>query len=432
MNILIVTHVFPPLNVIGAQRTYSWAKYWSKLGHSVYVLTTQKELFDGFIDPEFDFQGIQSVNIEEIKYWPFSNHKIAHSGGVPGRSGMTHDLLSKIRSISKMARQRLGMGAVLSVRNLWIRPAVSRGVSLHGQHDFDCIVSSYGPPAPHLVASQLQKALQIPWVADYRDLWHGNHYQDAAGVFSFIQKYIEDRTVARASLLTTVSDPLRDTLAARFCKETLTIENGFDVDEVDQAALACELKNRQKISLVYTGTVRRGKQCVVPLFEAIKALSLKKTNLSHQLEVLFYGRELGEVPYLIDDYGVSQIVKISGFVNRNEILGIQKSADALIFLDWKDTRIDGILSGKIFEYLYSGTPILGIGSYQNLAPGRLLQESGCGVCLEQSSKRIEAILTQLLLGQPITYSPNSVILKKYSRQRLAEKMIDHISKIVSS
>ena len=432
MNILIVTHVFSPLNVIGAQRTYSWAKYWSKLGHKVCVLTTQKEAFDGPVDTEFDFRDIQSVRIEEVKYWPFSASRNVVENSNFNHPSNSNFLISKARPISKMIRQGLGMGAVLSVRNLWIRPAIRRAISLHAQYSFDCIVSSYGPPAPHLVASQLQKKIQIPWIADYRDLWHGTHYQDAEGLFSFFQKTIEDRAISRAKLLTTVSEPLRDQLEVRFKKETLTIENGFDIEEINGRTEFNFPEKNNKLSLVYTGTVRTGKQCVLPLFQAIKKIQLKYTNLDHDLEVLFYGRELGEIPALINEYGVDKICKMPGFLNRKNVLKAQSEANALLFFDWKDTRVDGILSGKIFEYLYSGTPILGIGSYHQLAPGRLLQESGCGLCLEQSPELIESVLMRMISGEAIPYSPKLEILAKYSRKKLAEKMIGRISEIVKS
>lgn len=431
MNVLIVTHVFPPLNVIGAQRTYSWAKYWAKAGHVVCVLTTQKETFDGAIDSDFDLKDIRLVKVEEVKYWPFSKQKLTTKTLNQNSKSTSNFLTAKIRPLSKKIRQKLGMGAVFSVRNFWIRPAVKKGVSLHKQYNFDCLVSSYGPPAPHLVASQLQKRLKIPWVADYRDLWYGSHYQDAAGVFSWIQKNVEDRAVSKASLLTTVSEPLRDALETRFKKKTLTIENGFDVSEIAEPISLNAANDKNKITLVYTGTVRRGQQCVIPLFEAIQALNLKSLALHSQLEVLFYGRELGEIPELIDSYKLSQIVKISGYVNRKEILAIQRQADALIFLDWKDTTIDGILSGKIFEYLHAGTPILGVGSYSRLAPGHVLEASGCGLCLEDSSERIESVINQLLAGYLVPYSPNPSVLQRYSRQTLAEKMIEQISEIVN-
>ena len=42
-KILIITHYFPPINAIASHRPYSWAKYWSRMGHNITVLTTKKE-----------------------------------------------------------------------------------------------------------------------------------------------------------------------------------------------------------------------------------------------------------------------------------------------------------------------------------------------------------------------------------------------------
>ena len=43
MKILIVSTFFPPQNSIASLRPYSWAKWWSRAGHDVTVLTTEKE-----------------------------------------------------------------------------------------------------------------------------------------------------------------------------------------------------------------------------------------------------------------------------------------------------------------------------------------------------------------------------------------------------
>ena len=41
-KILIISYCFPPLNVIASLRVYSWAKYWSRMGYEVCVLTAKK------------------------------------------------------------------------------------------------------------------------------------------------------------------------------------------------------------------------------------------------------------------------------------------------------------------------------------------------------------------------------------------------------
>jgi len=66
LKILIITHYFPPSNSIASHRTYSWAKYWSKMGHDVTVLTTAKERRENDLNLPFD--GFQVIEIENTFY----------------------------------------------------------------------------------------------------------------------------------------------------------------------------------------------------------------------------------------------------------------------------------------------------------------------------------------------------------------------------
>lgn len=420
MKILVVTHEFPPLNTIGAQRPYSWAKYWSRAGHEIFVITTKKERFDGPIDINFDFRDIKSVNVEEIPYLPLHRINVKKTANLNNQINPTYSIGKPIKFLAKTIRQYLGMGAVLSIRNLWVRPAVKRGIELHTKYEFDFIVSTYGPPASHLVASQLKKKLGIPWLADYRDMWSGTHYQEANGFFEQFQFWQEKRTVCRADVLTTVSEPLRKTLAARFIQTIFKIENGFDQEEVLDLPAP---KFSDKVVLAYTGKVRFGKQCVQPLIEALQQLKLQEELLETKLEVLFYGTEFGEIPKLIENYHLQDIVKIKGFIFRKEALKVQRNAHALLFLDWNDVTVKGILTGKIFEYINSGTPILGIGSYENMDTGKVLKETGCGICLGDSVEQLVNIIKKLIHGESIPYWPNDLNIKKYSREDLAMKII---------
>jgi len=428
MKILVVTYEFPPLNTIGAQRPYSWAKYWSRIGHTVCVLTAQKQEIDGFLDPTFSFDTIPDVTVKAVPYWPFSQ-KFSQE---PKQSAShlsdqaSSSLTVRAKQLLKSLRQQTGMGAVFSVRNFWIGPAVKQGIALHEQYRFDVIVSTYGPPAPHHVAKRLKQQLGLFWVADYRDLWAGTHYQNAQGFFDRLQVAEENRTIASADLITTVSDPLRQSLADRFHKPTFTIENGFDTEEIPQPPIASALDKQAKIKLLYTGKVRTGKQVVRPLFEALAVLRQKQSELADKVEILFYGSDLGEIPQLIEAYQLQTVVKIMGMVPRSQSLVLQTQANGLLFLDWEDTSIDGILTGKLFEYLYSGRPILGIGSHDWLAPGKLLHESGCGLCLGTSVDKIATVLQSLIDGHSLPYHPQPEVLARYTRKAIAQRMLKTI------
>ena len=63
MKILIITHYFPPLNSIASLRPYSWAKYWTKVGHDVTVLTTKKFPSDN-LTMEMPYNGFQTIEVE--------------------------------------------------------------------------------------------------------------------------------------------------------------------------------------------------------------------------------------------------------------------------------------------------------------------------------------------------------------------------------
>ena len=65
LKILIISAFFPPQNSIGGQRPYSFAKYWSRMGHSVDVLTTAKD--------EIDLDTYEDFTVYEVKASGFFN-----------------------------------------------------------------------------------------------------------------------------------------------------------------------------------------------------------------------------------------------------------------------------------------------------------------------------------------------------------------------
>jgi len=111
---------------------------------------------------------------------------------------------------------------------------------------------------------------------------------------------------------------------------------------------------------------------------------------------------------------------------------MQRDAHALIFLEFESKNVDGILTGKLFEYLYSGTKILGIGVTDNSAPGKVIKESGRGINFGKNVEKIKNYLIELLkTGKKDTVNTNNEILEKFSRKNLAEKLIDTIEKYMS-
>ena len=119
-------------------------------------------------------------------------------------------------------------------------------------------------------------------------------------------------------------------------------------------------------------------------------------------------------------------ISVKDFIPRKKCLELQLKADILIFLDWNDPSIEGILTGKIFEYMASGTPVINIGCDRQTDASRLVDATGIGVNLGNDPQIIANYLKGLLQGEKPYYQPNYEIIEQYSRKTLAHKMLEQI------
>lgn len=438
LKILIITYYFPPLNAIGSLRPYPWAKYWSRMGHDVHVLTARKYSCDGPLNLEVDPEVKKSVKIEELDYWSLRKFMTClKESGSNQKSGLKdkpiekgHGLFSTIKKLkTKMNRnlQRL-TGLRPYSPHFWIGPATRRAFELYNHWPFDVVVSIYSPPSSHIIAGILKRKLNVFWLADYRNLWSRNQYYPGKWPFPLINDYIERFFIKKADLITTLSEPWKELLASRFGNKVITIANGFDVEELDKIETKDIFPKDGKIRLIYTGSIYEGKQDPLPIFEAINILRRHDPAIDEKLEILFYSDDPGNLHDLIQSYGLEDIVKTPDFVNRQTILLAQREADMLIILGWEDPSEKGVLPGKIYEYMFSGTPVLVVGGSANSILDQLIEDSGVGTIAGKSVEKTANVIRALLKGKKLEYSPSKDVLAQYTKEELAGKMLEEIIK----
>lgn len=421
MKILIIAFYYPPEESwakVASLRPAAWAKYWSRLGHQVYVLTE----FKAHSSPSNPAEKIVGV-----RYWP-SRPTTAKSGVLQGDKPTANHFqqtwYQPLRSAIRAIRQHLHLGSFGQLSDFWILPALNKAIQLHDSVNFDVVVSTYGPPANHIVAATLARRRKLFWVADYRDLWCDNHFLQTNSALAVVENIVERSCIQRANLLTTVSTGLAETLSTRFETPVLTIENGFDLD--DLPTHRTEQWSDRKKRIAYTGTIYWGKQDPTPLLKALSLLQEERPNLYQELEVLFYGWNLNPLQTKAEEHGVSPILKINTALPREEVLKVQTSVDALLFLDWSDLSTKGILTGKLFEYCFADKPIIGIGSSPETSAGQLMLELGTGIPVGFSVEKISSLLKLLLSDQPLPYAPVPNKIERFTRENLADKMLEGI------
>lgn len=415
MHIVIVTYNWPPRNAIGTHRPYSWAKYWSMAGAKITVLTAVKQFYDNPLD--LDLPVLDDVDVIEV---PFS---MPLAGVSPGSAG-TGKFRRLLKSIKRSLARNLGF--VFDPRDGWIGAASSEIERL--AKSADIVVSTFGPRASHIVADRMKGINgRILWVADYRDLWSQNHLASYSPRARRAEQKKEFETVgANADLVTTVSEELARELGAMLGRRVEVVYNGFDFDSSTPAVKPSSLLSESR-RIVYTGMLYEGSRDPTPLFSALRELLDEGGIDETTFQVDFYGPETSWLPVLVRKFNLDLVVNLRGAVDRPMALDAQRNAGVLLLLESPDVAAKGVLTGKLFEYIGAGRPILSLGSSGDSAICRVLAATGTGLGLQEDVQRIKRFLAEWVAdGFVRGYSPKEEVIASYSRRQQAENLLQLI------
>lgn len=257
----------------------------------------------------------------------------------------------------------------------WQASALEAGLERLANETFDAILSTSPPTTTHLVARDLKKRTGLPWAADLRDLWVENYSYPWSELRQAVDRRIERSVLSDTDALITVSEPLAETLRARYPQPIRSISNGFAPEEA--ARPGHPLSDR--LTITYTGTLYWKKQDPVLLFETLASLATNGQIDLNKIDVRLYGRNIDQASLhsAVARHGLRRHVITGGLLARAEVLELQRESQILLTLDWMDERQPGVYTGKIFEYLAAGRPILSIGPPGSVVDS-LLQETGAG------------------------------------------------------
>ena len=409
-NILIIAYDWPPRNVISTHRVYSFAKYWSKIGHTITVLTAKKKFFDRPLDLFLPrLPNVKVINLDYKSYVSYFNFLI-----------FFYNLLRKIKFFFSK-----NLNLKFNLKSNWLISA--KTYIQNKKLNFDIIVSSFGPAESHLIAYEIKnKNKDIFWVADYRDFW-SQHTKDNR------QKKFEKKYVGKsANLVTCVSEYLKKKIHSFLNIESIKIYNGYDFDKSEIKKRLFTKKKIEAIPLriVYTGTLFEHRD-PTPLFEAIFRLYEKKHINYGEIVVEFYGERLFHLDKIL-----KKNPRYKFFVKRHEnveykkSLSLQKNSGLLLLLENSTSLNMGNLPGKLFEYIVSGRPILLIGCEHKSEISQILKKTGTGISFApKENYKLEGFIKKIITKKNINfYRPKLENIIKYSRKSQAEKMLSEINK----
>jgi len=304
-------------------------------------------------------------------------------------------------------------------------------------HDVEVIYSTYSPASNHLLAWGLKRATEVPWVADFRDLWTDDYgYPHARGLRRRIDRTLEVAFVRSADAVIAVSDSQRDVLRRHQPDQPekfVTISNGFDpadFADLDRVAIRGALHGpEEQFVLTFTGWFLSDR--VSPgLVEGITRMGAWARQQSERFVLRIVGQVSADMIRRFQEAGVA--VETPGYLPHREAVRHQLAADALLLLIPEGPNGQTLLTGKIFEYLASRTPILLVAPSPDCEAVRLLRSCQTSmVTTHEGGAVFEALKTLWLQwkygGLPPACADED--LPQFSRAHQAQQLADVLARV---
>jgi len=374
MRILILSFYFPPYNNIAAVRVGKTSRYLLTFGHEVRVVTADRQPFQQSLALEIPSERVRYtswINVKKPIHMLSGGQARIDLGDIPPgarQAWRRSQLWSLLKTFLFFPDEQIG----------WLPFAVRTCAQTVKQWKPDVILASAGPMTALVVAWLVSNRHGVPWVADLRDLWVDNHYYSHPNWRKRLEKRLEQRVLSSASGFITVSKPLASTLRREYGKATRVVLNGIDFD--DYPAHPVVPFRKGSVQILYTGRIYEGKRDPTPLFQALKLLG----PLKEKVEVAFYGDNLNSVARSARRSGVQSHVSVHPPVPYKESLRMQSESDVLLLLLWNHPGEKGVYTGKLFEYLGAGRPILAVGP-QDGAAADLIRARNAGFATSDPS-----------------------------------------------
>ena len=379
-KILVVTYYWPPSGGPGVQRVLKFCKYLPKYGWEPIILSVS----DGDFPVLDESLRLEVENFLVFKTKPFSLHKIFNFFNKK-KNTPTFQLSSSFNDslFVKLSRWiRLNI-IIPDGRVGWLPGAVKKGNDIIRQHKIKAILSTAPPYTAHLISKSLSLSNKIPWVADFRDPWTDRFYNyenNRSWVTKKLDKYLEESVIKTASRCITVSDGF----AKNFNSTFKVIHNGYDENDFS-AFIKNNFKNfaqkNRNVIISHLGTMTKS-QNPINFFKVVSNL-----NSAHNIyKIDLIGSIHPDIISFLKKNNYHDFVSVKPYLNHREAIEKMCNSDFLLLVIPNTEKNNGIIPGKLFEYIRSSSKIVMIGPRESDA-AKIIKNSDAGRSFHYDEKK---------------------------------------------
>ena len=424
-RVLIITYYWPPSGGSGVQRWLKMSKYLPENGWQPVIYTAENAEY-----PVEDPSLAQDVAPEAevirrsiVEPYGFYKKFLGTKKGEKVKAGFINDGAKKSGWKESLSIWLRGNLFIPDARCWWIKPSVRYLSNYLKEHPVDAMISTGPPHSIHLIAKALHKKFNIPWVADFRDPWTEVFYFDSLKLTKCSvkkHKKLENQVLTEADKVVAVSWHEAADFEALGAKNVDVITNGYDeecvTDKIQNA-------DNEHFTVSYTGVLLPNESFVI--WDAFKELCDENADFAKALKINLIGHIDASVKDYIAEKGLDSKVENIEYMPHSQVLDYQRQSNMLLLLIPRAKKAECILTGKLFEYLVSGCPVLAVGPAEGDA-AKVLADTRCGITADYDDKeKMKATILEYFNKRNDNQAVERNIeeVAKYSRKNLTKDFV---------
>ena len=375
-RVLIISYYWPPSGGAGVQRWVKFVKYLRDFGWEPVVYVPENPEYPS-LDATFANDLPEQLEVIKRPIWePYNIYRtLTGKGNQPINAGFISEN-AKQGWKDKISIRLRGNLLIPDPRCFWIRPSVRFLTQYLKENPVQALVTTGPPHSMHRIGYGLKKHFpKLPWLADFRDPWTNIDFYQELGltpISDAIHHRMERQVVQAADAVVVVSGGMMEEFKTLNPKRLVMIPNGFDTADVQKTEVTAD----QQFTISHIGTMNAARNPEV-VWKAIRQLCDENIFFKKDIRIQLIGKVDFSVLESIKKFGLDDKAEKTDYLPHAEAIQRQQSSQVLLLIINNTPNAKGILTGKFFEYIASGRPVLGVGPSDGDA-AQVLNETGAG------------------------------------------------------
>jgi len=421
-KVLIISYYWPPSGGISVLRSLKISKYLNDFGWEPVILTVDNPQYTIIDETNNKYVDKRTTVIKAKAFQPFDFYK-----KITGRS--KKDTLANVLNANSSKQSsifhRLSVYIranffIPDARSMWIKPALKVADQHLKNNSVDAIFSDGPPHTNTLIACQIAKKHNLPWLMDWQDPWTEVDYYSMFPIRKRADakhKKLEQMCLKQANAMTIVSPSWKEDAENLGASNVDVIYWGYDKNDFE----GLEKQDQKEFIISHLGLLGEDRVSE-SLFVALNELCNEDKTFASKLKVHLYGTVCSRITDLVNKYNLQNNFIIKGQVQRQEALQLILDSDINLLLLNIAENAKGRIPGKLFEYIYANNSILNLGPI-NCDVQNILSDTQLGQTFEYSDKEgIKSFIINQFNVSTKTQVTNKNLIEPYSIQNQTKRI----------